>query len=150
MLGSLLALVDRYVPYFQPADFLVLVVSFFSWFLVEWLAQVIASPQPFYQKLPPKLKVQWNARNCALLHSVLILPPAAYLLLFDRALAADVVFGHSTAASFLFAFTTGYFFWDVVHCIIHFKENGPQFTIHAVTCTLVYTGCMVSLLLLQN
>ncbi|KAJ3369358.1 hypothetical protein HDU91_007279 [Kappamyces sp. JEL0680] len=54
--------------------------------------------------------------------------------------AANSVFGQSNLAESIFNVSTGYFVWDLCHCVYYHKLIGMAFTFHAVTGLFLMLG----------
>jgi len=91
-----------------------------------------------YQNLPRRLRMQWDNRIVALLHSVFILPFAFYGLFGDQVLGADHLHAFSSLGYFIMTTACGYFFWDTIMCLFHFQDFGLGFLLHGIGCLFTY------------
>jgi hypothetical protein len=83
-----------------------------------------------------KFNSKWSDHWGSQVHSTISTWLAIYNLWINPSpcMLHDRLFGQSPQLAREVAFTIGYFFWDLVICIIDFKNYGPAFLIHAIIC----------------
>ncbi|KAI8598344.1 TLC domain-containing protein [Dissophora ornata] len=99
-------------------------------FIVQ-LSQLI-SPQLFpgtYPKLQGAKKLNWDVHVVSSVHAISIVILSAPLL-WNETLMKDKVFGYDYYAGQVYAVACGYFLWDTIHSIRHFKAFGIGFVFH--------------------
>mmetsp|Transcript_25386 Transcript_25386/g.63681 ORF Transcript_25386/g.63681 Transcript_25386/m.63681 type:complete len:276 (-) Transcript_25386:37-864(-) len=93
---------------------------------------------PHTKKLSPQDVVNLHSKLVAFLHALIVCPGSSYILLADRELWDDRIFGYSSACRLLCGVSAGYFIWDSVFSVIHVKDSGAAFVFHGVACMIVY------------
>ncbi|KAI3654270.1 hypothetical protein MP228_000989 [Amoeboaphelidium protococcarum] len=118
------------------------VLSFAVWQAVM-LASRRVSPLlvPQYAKLLRQKQIQWDIRVVAFLHSVLI-SALSLVVLNDEQLYRNRLLGYSYISGQVYAIAIGFFTWDLYICIVHYKDYGLGFLVHALSCLLVFLYSM--------
>lgn len=91
-----------------------------------------------YAKLKHSKQASWSIHFVSLLFSTAIVL-ASIPMAYDPVLLADKLFGSSFYALVVLSITSGYFLWDTLISIYHFKETGGPFVFHGVCCFTVFT-----------
>lgn len=73
--------------------------------------------------------------------------PPAFRVLRDPELAADPLYASNSNSINCIVLASGYFIYDVFICLMRYGENGPEFLLHGVLCSLAYgfpvlSGCL--------
>lgn len=123
----------------QRADFRIMLLSCLNWFILMHLSQKFSSFVfgNSYKSLPNTKQRSWDTRFVAVIHAVAVCVLAVPIC-FDEHLNQDRVFGTNSYSQSVFAFTSGYFLWDIVVSIRFFDDFGVGSVVHAVLCFFVY------------
>ncbi len=116
-----------------------MLVSAVAWTSVHILSMWVSRRHfKIYQQLPFKMQLQWGTRVVAFIHAVLILALSAYCMTSDPIISQKPTYGISTLSYLTFQIATGYFMWDLLLCLLFFKEFGWGFLLHAVGCFFTF------------
>lgn len=103
--------------------------------LLWWSLQLLSagvSPKLFAKhvgKMSPHKRVQWDMHFVSLVHSSIVAPIALYVWLVTDETKTDMVFAYDFKVGQLYAFSLGYFLWDVIQSM---RYEGFQFVVHGV------------------
>ncbi|KAF9975036.1 hypothetical protein BGZ73_001443 [Actinomortierella ambigua] len=110
-----------------------LLLSAFTCSLIVQTSQRL-SPY-FFPKTYPQLRhsqqLNWDVHVVSTVHATTIVALSVPLL-FHEGLLQDKVFGYDTYAGNVYAVACGYFLWDTIHSIRHFKDFGLGFVFHGI------------------
>lgn len=89
------------------------------------------------KKKDPAFCSMCNTASVAFVHSVVVTLLAAYCTFCNSTLIRDPVNGRSASSSIMAVILLGYFIWDIIVCLLHYKSYGPAFLAHAVISILL-------------
>jgi len=96
-----------------------------------------------YRTLNARTKINWDVHVVSLAQSLFINTLALWVMWNDEERAgmgpSERVWGYTGASGMIQAFAAGYFLWDLVICVKHFRVFGWGLLMHAV-CALVVFG----------
>lgn len=94
-----------------------------------------------YHRLPPRTRVNWDARAVSLLQSCCISTAALGVMYLDRERWAmgprERVWGYTGASGMVQGFAAGYFLWDLVTSAGNMDVHGPGVLMHALSALAV-------------
>ncbi|KAF9585883.1 hypothetical protein BGW38_000236 [Lunasporangiospora selenospora] len=84
-----------------------------------------------YPKLQGSRRLNWDVHVVSSVHAVSIVCLSVPLL-WNESLLQDKIFGYDFHAGQVYAVACGYFLWDSIHSIRHFKDFGLGFVFHGL------------------
>eukprot|EP00002_Diphylleia_rotans_P002461 TRINITY_DN11553_c0_g1_i1.p1 TRINITY_DN11553_c0_g1~~TRINITY_DN11553_c0_g1_i1.p1 ORF type:complete len:258 (+),score=43.75 TRINITY_DN11553_c0_g1_i1:64-837(+) len=109
------------------------------YFAAPLLFRVFPCTNSVYAKLDHDKQIDMCLRIVSTAHAVVVVQGAVYALSIDKEMWDDYVWAHSPTAELYMAIAAGYFLWDTIMCLIHFKSHGVGFLLHGIGCFLAYT-----------
>lgn len=115
-------------------------VAFAMFTATSWIFYYLIAPALILYSRKKKLKdddharAKWGHMAASFLHAIIACGWTLYLW-YDNTLAhtlQDRVFGYSSDYGSMFAFSAGYFLWDVFCCAWHIRHYGKGFFIHSL------------------
>lgn len=111
--------------------------------------QLVASPwlarryiPSLYASFSPRTRANWDVHIVAFVQAVLISAVAVWVLWNDPERWGmgweERVWGYTGADGLIVAMAVGYFTWDLIVCLIHFRMFGPGMLAHALAALAVY------------
>ncbi|KAI5288804.1 hypothetical protein KEM52_001023 [Ascosphaera acerosa] len=96
-----------------------------------------------YAAFDARTRLNWDIHVVALVQAVLISVLSLYVEFAEPARAAmttpvDRLYGYTPGAGTVGAMATGYFLWDTIVCVRHFRIFGPGMLAHALSALAVY------------
>ncbi|KAK4053471.1 hypothetical protein OIV83_001638 [Microbotryomycetes sp. JL201] len=112
----------------------------FFWFVQ--LASHYASRRLFpkhFQSFSRKTRLDWDLHCTGWMHALISAPLALYMILHPSpSLVKDPIFNYATFEASVFAFSGGYFVYDLMISLALVKSQGFAFVVHAAACCFIF------------
>lgn len=97
----------------------------------------------FYNAFDQRTKINWNVHVVSFVQSTVINVLALWVIFTDEERkhenASERVYGYTGACGLITALATGYFLFDLMMCVLHFKVFGVGMFFHAVSALWVFS-----------
>ncbi|ORY74265.1 TLC domain-domain-containing protein [Leucosporidium creatinivorum] len=140
-----------HVPYLAADSNLALLLfgcTFF--FAMQWASHSL-SPHLFphhFATFNRKTRCDWDLHFTGWIHALISTPASLYLILHPSpALAADPIFSYASLEGAVFAFSGGYFAYDLLISLWLVRTHGVPFVIHASACCFIFFKAFTPILM---
>lgn len=116
-----------------PPDLVILSATLFILQLFDIIQRNYINPFfPSYSSLPFRDRFDWERRFLNLLFQIIQAPFNAYILLLDRQVSTDYIYGYSTAAHVGFIVIIAFYIYDTIGIVMHpaAPSNSPMWLFH--------------------
>ncbi|KAK4058507.1 hypothetical protein OIO90_000669 [Microbotryomycetes sp. JL221] len=113
--------------------------------LFFWSVQLFShyvSPRLFpnhFKSFSRKTKLDWDLHFTGWVHSLISAPLALYMIVYpSSSLVKDPIFNYATFEASVFAFSGGYFLYDLMISLALVRSQGLPFVVHAAACCFIF------------
>lgn len=97
-----------------------------------------------YTVLPPSKQISCRLRFINLLYCFTVIPLSIIVIDDNDSITSDLLFGSSELTTLIMNIAIGYYIFDLLMCLVHYKESGGLFClVHAFCCLGVYMNSIV-------
>ncbi|KDE04908.1 hypothetical protein MVLG_04665 [Microbotryum lychnidis-dioicae p1A1 Lamole] len=130
------------VPRLAEGPNLALALFGCSFFFAAQAASRYCSPRLFpksFKSLDEETRNDWDLHFTGWVHALISAPIALYLIWNPSPqLVRDPIFGYAPVEGAVFAFSGGYFLYDLLVSLAFVKSHGIPFVVHATSCCFIF------------